>query len=494
MVSVEDQPAAEGGKERGDHSDSKVAPDGSNETADVATATAKDDEERRSHSSHPSSKKRRPGIQLNKDDHLEGQDDNSDGDDELNDEGGKRGDPFKRASEDVINKRKIVKVSSKWSSGTTGASGGSTFASVKLAPTATEKSEKDAEPSESNTTTSIFGSSAKITFGSNAIGATRSGFGSTVAKSGGFGSGFGSVSNGFGALKSASSDKNNSANDHTNSAPSKSTAFGGGFGAVSSGFGSIQSSTTPSLFGSSASTKAVSSPKNTVSTSSGSGLAGTFANSPKKSSPSKFPTSSVVDTANGEQDEDCICQVRAKLFKMVPDNDTPDTEEDSSALKGDVPSVPSTSGRMTLVKAKKEGEEESPKKSKESLDRAKESTAGKDGENKPKLVQKEAGIGPVRILKRKSPMILGRCEEAAKKPYLFSRVVQRQETSGGATRVILNVRLLPQTCDVIRRGDLFVQLNAPNGDGALESSLFKVKTSAEADTLENNLNAILEEA
>jgi len=45
----------------------------------------------------PSNKKRRSNIQLNKDDHPEGNSDDDDG--ELNDEGTKRSDPFKRSSE-----------------------------------------------------------------------------------------------------------------------------------------------------------------------------------------------------------------------------------------------------------------------------------------------------------------------------------------------------------------------------------------------------------
>ena len=49
-------------------------------------------------SAQPSNKKRRSNIQLNKDDHPEGNSDDDDGG-ELNDEGTKRSDPFKRASE-----------------------------------------------------------------------------------------------------------------------------------------------------------------------------------------------------------------------------------------------------------------------------------------------------------------------------------------------------------------------------------------------------------
>lgn len=174
---------------------------------------------------------------------------------------------------------------------------------------------------------------------------------------------------------------------------------------------------------------------------------------------------------------------------MLPEDEAAGSPEDSSASKGDVLSVPSTAGRMKFAKAKVEDEDgsnEAPEKANEPA------TAGGEDDKKQKLVQKEAGIGPVRILKRKPPILPGGEEEAAKESPT-ARVVQRQETSGGiGTKVILNVRLIPKTCNVIRRGDKFVQLNAPNSDGTLETSLFMVKLASEADTLEENLRAILD--
>jgi len=373
----------------------------------------------------------------------------------------------------VIKKRKIVKASSKWGSGGNGSStnGGGTFASVNLAAP-TENSNKD-------NTTSIFGSSSTsgTTFGSTTA-STSLGFGSvggSTNKSGGFGSGFGSVSSGFGSLKSTSTEKGDSTT-------TKSTGFGGGFGAVSSGFGSLKSSTTaPSSFGFGSSTTTnnddtASSPDKTTTTN-GSGLTSN-AGSPS----SKFPTSSVVDTTNGEEDEECMCQVRAKLFKMVQEaknNDNATNEREA------VPSVPSTSGRMEL--GKKDNNDDDGKKSPE---KTKEEATEKKG---PNMVQKEAGIGPVRVLKRKSSSTKDDDKEQSTSD---SRVVQRQETGKGgqATRVLLNIRLVPKTCSVIRRGDKFVQLNAPNSiTGELESSLFKVKTTADADTLENELKDALED-
>jgi hypothetical protein len=168
---------------------------------------------------------------------------------------------------------------------------------------------------------------------------------------------------------------------------------------------------------------------------------------------------------------------------MVPEDESADADEESIS-KGDVPSVPSTTGRMESVKAQKGNDI--------STEQEVDATAGlQEGGNKLKLVQKEAGIGPVRILKSKPPRDLGDDGEKAKQSST-ARVVQRQETSGGgATRVILNIRLDKATCTVIRRGDKFVQLNAPNSCGAVESSLFKVKTTTEADTLEKALKDVL---
>ena len=432
--------------------------DNTSTTANASSTTKDGSPSSSTNAPQPSNKKRRSDIQLNKDDHPEGHTCNSDDDDDLNDEGGNRSDPFKRASDDVLKNRKIVKASAQWSSGGNGsaANGGGTFASVKLvapsAPAATEISnDKAADKSataDNKPPTSIFGSSNTVSLG----------FGSTANKSdGGFGSGFGSVSSGFGTLKSS----------------------------TETGFGSLKSSTTSSFgFGSSKANDTSSSPDK--GSTNGSGLAGTFAdNNTQKSNPSspssKFPTSSVVDTANGEQDEDCMCQVRAKLFKMVPEDET---ETDAVEDKKGAPCVPSTSGRMELVKKNTDGSPGG--KGNESSNKTTESTTTEG----PKLVQKEAGIGPVRILKRK--ISVGSKEEGNEKQSACARVVQRQETSGGqATKVILNIRLDSKSCTVIRRGDKFVQLNAPNSNSTVESSLFKVKTMEEADTLENNLKEAL---
>lgn len=426
--------------------------------------------------SKPSSKKRQSDIQLSKDGVANDSDGSGEGDDDnLNDEGGKRSDPFKRATEDVLKNRKIVRASNKWSAGKNGGTEvGGTFSSIKLAHTS------PAKMSEANAESSIKDSNS-------VLGGTT---GSAPANPGAlFGSRFGNVSHGFGSLKSSSTSTNAELNNGDSSqSVSKSMLFGGGFGSVSSGFGSLKTTSAASGFGSAIQPKSSPSINQDTATSNNSSPTEKLANPSTTSYQSQFPTPSVVDIDNGEQGEDCLCQVRAKLFKMVPEDDSADADEES-ITKVDVPSVPSTSGRMESVKNQKSVQDTSA-----GTEKAGYSTTGQgEAGNKPKLVQKEAGIGPVRILRSKFPRAIE--DDGVKshgKQYMTARIVQRQETSGGgATKVILNIRLDKASCTIIRRGDKFVQLNAPNRGGGVDSSLFKVKTTAEADTLEKCLNDVL---
>lgn len=461
-------------------------PPSSPETADDCSPATENDEvsrlkgegENQTNESKTSSKKRRSDIQLVKDGLSEGPECSNSGeedDDDLNDEGEKRSDPFKRASSDILKNRKIIKASSKWSGGGDGGTAvGGTFASVKLTHTSTTTPEADAGPS------SFLGSNnGVISFGLTSSAEKNE---SVTAKSSAlFGSTFGSVSKGFGTLKSSStSDNSDKFNGET-----KLLSFGRGFGSVSSGFGALKSSTTLSGFASAIQTKSAPSMNNAATSGSNGSFTGAFTSSSISGCQSQFLTPSVVNIDNGEKDEDCLCQVRAKLFKMVPETESAEDEEESKS-KGDVPSVPSTTGRMELVKAKKCDEGRSRNK-------ADDFTAGvKEEDKKQKLVQKEAGVGPVRVLKSRTPTLLGGGGGNAQVEQPSARVVQRQETSGGgATKVILNIRLDKGSCTVVRRGDKFVQLNAPNSFGAVESSLFKVKTTAEADSLEKILTDLL---
>jgi hypothetical protein len=375
-----------------------------------------------------SKKKRRSNIQLNKDEHPDGECSDEDG--ELNDDGEKRSDPFKRASEEVLKGRKIVKVSKKWEKSEGSAAGGGVFGGVQLvAPDKKDDEKKEASKS-------VFGSSAKVpTFGSAAT----------------FGSGFGAVANGFGALK-PKTDGEDKKDD--NSKPT----FGSGF--ASSGFGSAAAAAVNSNgFGNAN--------KTDKDTATKPDSEGTFTAS---TSATEKIVMQPTEVNNGEENEDLVCEVRAKVYKLSPVDEAEETKEE----KGEnVPSVPSTSGRMELKKN----------------DEKKEENEQKNGD-KIEMEWKSRGIGPVRVLK---PKKLGTADNTNDRP----RVVQRQETAPGSkgTTVILNTALVPE-CRVTRTSEKTVKLDAPNPKKeetgrALESFSFFVKTPAEADKLMSSLEKML---
>eukprot|EP00804_Cyclotella_cryptica_P011885 CCRYP_004383-RB/>CCRYP_004383-RB protein AED:0.39 eAED:0.40 QI:186/0/0/1/1/1/2/0/543 len=450
-------------------------------------------ESRPSDAAQPSSKKRRSNIQLNKDEHPEGEYQSDDDDDDINDEGGKRSDPFQKASAEVLKGRKIVKASKKWGgSSNDGEKGRGAFANVNLvgsvgAP-AVSTGEANGDSKGNGTasspaasapaSTSIFGSSAKVPSFGSAAASSSSGFGKST-----FGSGFGAVANGFGSIKAAASftEEDKSEKD------SSPKAFGQGFGSVSTGFGAANSSSSAAVagFGSSGADSATA---NADSVSTSAFAAGSTANtSPAK----KFIMQPSVSITNGEEDEDCVCEVRAKLFRMAPVAPEQETEE-AETKESVVPSVPSTAGRMELKKDD---------------DKQKEGTndGASDGKEEVKMDWHEVGIGPVRILKRKENSFASSNttgnngssqEEDGSKA--FARVVQRRETAPGGqgTKLILNVRLIPDLCRVHRKSEKCIQLDAPSidGDGSgrtVGGYLFRVKTAAEADSLQTSLEKML---
>jgi len=198
-----------------------------------------------------------------------------------------------------------------------------------------------------------------------------------------------------------------------------------------------------------------------------------------------------VSVTNGEEDEDCVCEVRAKLFRMAPV--APEQETEATETKESVvPSVPSTAGRMELKKDD---------------DKQKEGTndGASGGKNEMIMDWHEAGIGPVRILKRKeypcaSSNIAENNDSAQEKDRFtaLARVVQRRETAPGSqgTKLILNVRLFPDLCRVHRKSEKCIQLDAPSSDGdgsgrTVGGYLFRVKTAAEADLLQTCLEKML---
>ncbi|KAL3781550.1 hypothetical protein HJC23_000035 [Cyclotella cryptica] len=162
---------------------------------------------------------------------------------------------------------------------------------------------------------------------------------------------------------------------------------------------------------------------------------------------------------NGEEDEDCVCEVRVKLFRMDPVAPEQETEE-AKMKESVVPLVPFTSQRM---------------KWKKNDDKEKEGTndGASDGKEEVKMDWHEAGIGPVRILKPKENSFpsgnttanngSSQEEDGSK---AFTQVVQQGEMAPGGqgTKLILNVRLIPDLCHVHPNSEKCIQLDAHSID------------------------------
>ena len=287
---------------------------------------------------HPKKKRRRQDAQLTKDDDPEA---SHNSDDELNEEGEERSDLSKR-----------VKVSRNVESIAASANEGGTLASVKLAAAASSEKPPASNDGEETTKSILFGSSAKSAVSFGSLSGAAPGFGSLASSGTSFGAGFGAAT-GFGAVSNASFDNADGVGKPKT------------FGSSSAGFGSVAAA---------------------ASSGGSSGFATFVQEKPKDESPKIFEQE--VDTNNGEENETCICQVRAKLYKMVWVQEKR-ADEGRSADK--TPSVPSTKGRLgDLNKAKADDN-----------DNNGADNVDKECQPKGKLVQKEAGgciFGFTRVL------------------------------------------------------------------------------------------------
>jgi len=214
---------------------------------------------------------------------------------------------------------------------------------------------------------------------------------------------------------------------------------------------------------------------------------------------------------NGEDEEDCIFQGRAKLFTQVEETVKEPTESSSQTSSNTLlssrdpaitPSVPPSSSIPLNPSTHENGD--APVLSHGATHRR----------------WKEVGIGPLRLLetkpmveKNKQDTVDALKKETQVKPMRRVRIVQRRETTPGGpgTKLILNVPITA-VCKVVRLGDKFVQLVAlepklqevgTSSDSTQQPSpapvvvhpvlyLFKVKTVTEADALQEALMAAIQ--
>lgn len=457
-------------------------------------------------------KKRRPDKQISKEE-CENEDDDEDG------EGSLETGTFSRASSDVIKKRRIVKaarrsVGRQGESEVNGASGEKdTNGKDRDEKAANEQESKDEiekpsdlkdrfekssdsipqkQPNEKETSqkenpfAAIALSAAKTTpnddqakdkggifSNSNTFALSKPQPSTSTSKtqsSSVFGSG---TSSGFGSVTANGATKSSLGfGSVSSSGTNGTTSTTSGFGSFGGGFASTSSKSTPTFsFGTTTTGKSA------FGTSNGSSKDSTSTKDShgNSSSTAAFPKST-QKVSNGEEGEQCIFEIRAKLYKLVSKKSAKANSVKSTEKTG----IPHSS------------------ELKASVDDDKNGNGNITSSNKNDEDWQEVGIGPLRIL-----------QKSEKDNATRLRLVQRRESS---QVLILNARLRPEL-QVLRKGEKYVALNVfekssdddddePSKETKEEESsskadktailrivkyLFKVKTVAEADSLEKAL-------
>ena len=426
----------------------------------------------------PAKKKRGASHQIIKDDY----DDEEDEDGENNDDKLKQG--FKRASDEVIAKRKIDKVKR-------------SFGAPKPADTTTETDKEASSSSTEEAKEAAPASGSSNPFASTSF-ASSSSSTETAKKGFGFGSatGFGAASgssngSGFGAASTGSGFGNGSSGFGNGS-----SGFGGGFASVgtsgtSSGFGSSSGSGKTSGFTFGSKSTADGSPSKSLFGNPGS-INFSLSKAPdaakKEIEITKLPEK--VELKTGEEDEIEIHSGRCKSFEWVLDMSSTTTNGTSAdgSTGGDGkktnPSVQSsTQFQAAISSSKSNGEsEQRVTETKTADDTTKENGTvdSKASCASEKHRWTELGIGPVKILQSKSsPERL--------------RLVQRRESSkmGPATKVILNIPVWRESsCERDRQALQYLRLKTMK-EGKMCQYLLKFKDNSGAGYFYHHLAELI---
>lgn len=377
-------------------------------TEEVPETKHEDPPKKEESSSEPAPKKKRTAErQITKDDPNE--------EDEDDEEPVDLNAPFKKAPEEVLAKRKIVKVKRPAPTSLTSTSSSSNpFASTVLLA-----------PSAKNDSTEGFG--VKVFGGSS----TFSGFG-------GFGSG--STAGGFGA-SSATSGFGSSTNGTSTTVGFGGTTSTGGFGSALSSSKPTETETTTSLFGNSGGTT---------------GFSFGFAKPTTSASSDASSTAAValpenVELTTGEEDEMKMHEVRCKSFKWVVEEARKMAQESSKAKETNPSVKPSSSF-----------ENKNQESEKASDDKASE------GKTEPQHRWQELGIGPIKILRS--------CDFPDKFRMVQRR---ESTPNGAAHKVILNVPLWKEaTCKHTSEKHLSITTVGGSGKGETYALKFKEASQA----------------
>ena len=200
------------------------------------------------------------------------------------------------------------------------------------------------------------------------------------------------------------------------------------------------------------------------------------------------------NVVNGEEEEECMMECRAKLFRLTKKIGEGQKSVGMSENDGNsAPVAASQSGPPNLSSLTNKKDEEDDTKGDD--DKAKDDKGGKDDNKtaKPECSNKakndtdtewrEVGIGPVRLLRTKT------------KKEISTRVVMRREThpGGSGTKVILNVKLI-RLANVSKSGDKFLRLTLVAEENKPVNYLFKVKTVDHVNQLMKHMKTGIAEA
>lgn len=399
----------------------------------------------------PAKKKRGASHQITKDDY----EDEDDEGDENNDDKLKQG--FKRASDDVLAKRKIYKVKRDFGAKpaeTTPATDKEDSEEKKETAPASASSNPFASTSFASSTEKPktgFGFGSSSGFGAASGSSSKSGFGTA---SGSTGSGFGNGSSGFGFASVGTSGKSSGFGSSSGSGSSSGFTFGSKAAA--------NGSPSKSLFGNPSSINfSLSKPADDTK---------------KEIELTKLPEN--VDLKTGEEDETEVHSGRCKSFEWILDDATNGSSADGSGGDGNSsstktnPSVQSSTQFQAAISSSKsngESDENDTESNSASDTKANGATDSKASGTCEKHRWTELGIGPVKILQSKSnPERL--------------RVVQRRESSkmGPATKVILNIPLWREsTCERDRQALQYLRLKTMK-EGKMGQYLLKFKDNSGA--------------
>eukprot|EP00816_Leptocylindrus_hargravesii_P008724 CAMPEP_0196821568 /NCGR_PEP_ID=MMETSP1362-20130617/79873_1 /TAXON_ID=163516 /ORGANISM="Leptocylindrus danicus, Strain CCMP1856" /LENGTH=461 /DNA_ID=CAMNT_0042200803 /DNA_START=23 /DNA_END=1408 /DNA_ORIENTATION=- len=434
----------------------------------------------------PRKTKRSADRQITKDD-----DENED-----NEESGLEAGAFKRASAEKMASRKIVRASKKFSAATTKVSEPAVTVQQPSSNGAHAEDGKDGMSEAAVTTkdapASLSSSATSNPFANFQFGTKDASTGTTVGVNKPTGISFSSSANTnpFASIATSTDEKgvnvdNSDKNGAKAEAPTLSFASAGSsnpFAAAAASFGSGSSS---GGFG-------------TLASNGKSTFAAFGSKAPAPAPTATFPPAgsdsngTIIqgDIANGEEEEECVLQCRAKLFRLCKKAAAAAVPQEAAEGTGlaashvGPPTLPSAAKKESVDDSKDEHENDKD----EEKTGAKTAKDGKDirsdDSSSSGTEWREVGIGPLRVLRTES-----------KSKQITTRCVMRREMhpGGPGTKVILNMKLI-KLANIKQSGEKFVRLTTVAEEGEPVNYLFKLKTVDEVERLIKHIESGIADA